>query len=344
MLDSRRRAASLVLAILGIGLVVALLPYASGLLAAPVLYILWVPLQRRLIRVIPAPVAAGVILVFNLLLIVLPGIWLFGLLVGQAQAAAQALLQSPLLARLDLVRFGPIAVGPALLQLGQNLLAWFGSNAFSFLGAAMRFALNLVFTLFGLYYLLVNPGDAWKALAPFIPFTPERTTLLRARFEAITYSTVIGTGLVAVIQGILVGLAFAVTGIPNSAFWGAVMVVLSVLPVVGSGLLLGPAALSMLLSGRYGAALFLVAWGLVVVGNVELILRPLIYRRYAHVHPMITLVGALVGVEFIGLVGLVLGPLAIQYFFELIRMFREEHAVGWLDPGTTPAGQPGVDI
>jgi predicted PurR-regulated permease PerM len=255
MLDSRRRAASLVLAIPGIGLVVALLPYASGLLAAPVLYILWVPLQRRLIRVIPAPVAAGVILVFNLLLIVLPGIWLFGLLVGQAQAAAQALLQSPLLARLDLVRFGPIAVGPAVLQLGQNLLAWFGSNAFSFLGAAMRFALNLVFTFFGLYYLLVNPGDAWKALAPFIPFTPERTTLLRARFEAITYSTVIGTGLVAIIQGILVGLAFAVTGIPNSAFWGAVMVVLSVLPVVGSGLLLGPAALSLLLSGvgiRYG--------------------------------------------------------------------------------------------
>jgi predicted PurR-regulated permease PerM len=344
MLDSRRRAASLVLAILGIGLVAALLPYASGLLAAPVLYILWVPLQRRLIRVIPAPVAAGVILVFNLLLIVLPGIWLFGLLVGQAQAAAQALLRSPLLARLDLVRFGPIAVGPAMLQLGQNLLAWFGSNAFSFLGAAMRFALNLVFTLFGLYYLLVNPGDAWKALTPFIPFTPERTALLRARFEAITYSTVIGTGLVAVIQGILVGLAFAVTGIPNSAFWGAVMVVLSVLPVVGSGLLLGPAALSMLLSGRYGAALFLVAWGLVVVGNVELILRPLIYRRYAHVHPMITLVGALVGVEFIGLVGLVLGPLAIQYFFELIRMFREEHAVGWLDAGPPPAGQPGVDI
>jgi len=49
-------------------------------------------------------------------------------------------------------------------------------------------------------------------------------------------------------------------------------------------------------------------------------------------------------VEFIGLVGLVLGPLAIQYFFELIRMFREEHAVGWLDPGPPPAGQPGVDI
>ena len=342
MLDSRRRAASLVLAILAIGLLVALLPYASGLLAAPVLYIVWAPLQRRLTRVIPAPAAAGVILVFNLLLIVLPGIWLFGLLVSQAQAAAQALIQSPLLARLDVVRFGPIAIGPAVLQMGQNLLTWIGTNAFSFLGAAMRFALNMVFTFFGLYYLLVSPGGAWRALGPYIPFTPDRTELLRARFEAITYSTVIGTGLVAVIQGILVGLAFAVMGIPNAAFWGAVMVVLSVLPVVGSGVLLGPAALSMLLAGRYGAALFFVAWGLVVVGNVEFILRPLIYRRYAHVHPMITLVGAVVGVELIGLIGLVLGPLAIQYFFELARMFREEHVVGWLDEA--PAGQPGVDM
>jgi predicted PurR-regulated permease PerM len=343
MLDSRHRAASLVLAILGIGLVVALLPYASGLLAAPVLYVLWAPLQHRLSRVIPAPAAAGVILVINLLLIVLPGIWLFGLLVGQAQSAAQALLQSPLLARLDVVRFGPITVRPAVIQLGQNLLAWIGSNAFSFLGAAMRFALNLVFTFFGLYYLLVKPGDAWRGLAPYLPFSPDRTTQLRARFEAITYSTVIGTGLVAVIQGSLVGLAFAVTGIANAAFWGAVMVVLSVLPVVGSGVLLGPAALSMLLAGRYGAALFLVVWGLAVVGNVELILRPLIYRRYAHVHPMITLVGAVMGVELIGLIGLVLGPLTIQYFFELIRMFREEHVVDWLGAPVPPAGQPGVD-
>ena len=76
MLDSRPRAAGLVMVVLGIGLLAALLPYASGLLAAPVLYILWVPLQRRLTRVVPAQAAAGVILVFNLLLIVLPGIWL----------------------------------------------------------------------------------------------------------------------------------------------------------------------------------------------------------------------------------------------------------------------------
>lgn len=343
MLDSRRRAAGLLLVLLGAALLFALLPYTSGLLGAPVLYILWAPVQARLIRRMSPRLAVSLILATTVLVILVPGIWLFMLLVGEAQAAAVALGQSPLIARLDQVKAGAIAIGPALVQIGQSTLAWVGSNAFAFIGTATRFVLNLVFMLFGLYYLLLNPHTAWQAIEPYVPFTRERSAMLRARFAAITYSTVVGTGLVAIIQGILVGLALAVTGIPNALFWGGVMVVLSILPVVGSGLLLGPAALSLLLDGRVGPALFLVAWGLLVVGNVEFFLRPLVYRRFAQVHPMVTLVGAVVGVEFFGLVGLVLGPLAIQYFFELIRMFREEHILGWWDAARA-GDQPGTDI
>jgi predicted PurR-regulated permease PerM len=80
-------------------------------------------------------------------------------------------------------------------------------------------------------------------------------------------------------------------------------------------------------------ALALVLWGFLAVGNVDNLLRPWVYRRFAHVHPMITLVGAVAGVEYFGLVGLVLGPLAIQYFFELVWMFREEHVKGWWEEG-----------
>jgi predicted PurR-regulated permease PerM len=135
----------------------------------------------------------------------------------------------------------------------------------------------------------------------------------------------VGTGLNAVVQGILVSLAFAVAGVPNAAFWGTVTAVLSVLPLVGSGLVWAPAAASLFLTDRTVAAIALVLWGFFVVANVDNFLRPMVYRRFAHMHPMATLVGAVIGVEYFGIVGLVLGPLAIQYFFELIAMYREEY-------------------
>ena len=323
--DISRRAAGALILVLGLALLFAMLPYLSGLLAAPVLAIIWRPLQDRLIRRMPPGPAAGIVLLLTFVLIVLPGVWLVTLLIGQAQNAVEALAQSPLLTRLDQVRFGNIRLGPALSQAGQSALAWIGGNALSIIGTAARRVLSLLFAFVGLYYLLVRPGDAWRAVAPLIPFSPERTEALRERFATVTWSTVVGTGLNAVVQGILVGSAFALAGVPNAAFWGAVTAVLSVLPLVGSGLVWGPAAASLLLSDHVAAGIAILLWGLLVVANVDNFLRPMVYRRFASMHPMATLVGAVIGVEYFGMVGLVLGPLAIQYFFELIAMYREEY-------------------
>jgi predicted PurR-regulated permease PerM len=98
--------------------------------------------------------------------------------------------------------------------------------------------------------------------------------------------------------------------------------------VVGSGLVFGPAALALALSGRWGWALAMALWGLLIVGNVDYVVRPMIFRRWANIHPLITLIGALAGVPFFGLLGLLIGPLALSYFFELIRMYREEYLEG----------------
>lgn len=323
--DISRRAAGGLILTLGLALVWALLPYLGGLLAAPVLAILWSPLHERLTRRIPPGASAGIVLVLTFILIVLPGGWLVTLLIGQAQNAVEAIGRSPLLARLDEVQIGDFRVGPAISQAGQSALAWIGGNALSLIGTATRRVLSLLFAFVGLYYLLVRPGEGWRTVTPLIPFSPERTQKLRDRFEAVTWSTVIGTGLNAVVQGILVSAAFALAGVPNAAFWGTVTAVLSVLPVVGSGLVWGPAALSLFLSGRPGVGLIIALWGFLVVANVDNFLRPMVYRRYASMHPMVTLVGAVIGVEYFGIVGLVLGPLAIQYFFELIAMYREEY-------------------
>jgi predicted PurR-regulated permease PerM len=72
-------------------------------------------------------------------------------------------------------------------------------------------------------------------------------------------------------------------------------------------------------------AIGLAIWGAVVVGNVDNVIRPVVFRRWAQIHPFITIIGAFAGIRYFGLLGLLIGPLAISYFFELIRMYKEEY-------------------
>jgi predicted PurR-regulated permease PerM len=125
-----------------------------------------------------------------------------------------------------------------------------------------------------------------------------------------------------------VGLAFWVTGLSNAVFWGVVTVIVAILPVVGSGLIWGPGAAALAIEGRYGWAIALAIWGVVVVGSVDNVIRPYVFRRWARIHPFITVIGAFAGINWFGLLGLLIGPLAISYFFELIRMYRDEYLEG----------------
>jgi predicted PurR-regulated permease PerM len=216
-------------------------------------------------------------------------------------------------------------VGAQIEAVGSRVVAWMGASALGLIGTATRLGIQLTIAFFGLYYLLLAPRSAWRGVRPFIPFSTKNAERLRERFRDVTVSTLIGTGLTAAVQGFLVGLAFWVVGIPNAIFWGVVTVVLAILPVVGSGLVWGPGAIALAIEGRYGAAIGLAIWGIIVVGNVDNIIRPMVFRRWAQIHPFITIIGAFAGINYFGLLGLLIGPLAISYFFELIRMYREEY-------------------
>lgn len=311
--------------LLGAGLAIALAPYASGLIGGAVLYVLFGPLNRLLARRTGPGVSAGVVTGLAALVILVPGVSIAGLLVSQAQQIASGVIKSPLLQKVGELQIAGYDVGPQLAGLGEQLIRWLGANAFGLIGTATRAVLNLTIALFGLYFLLIRPEQNWEAFRPYVPFSGENTERLRARFRDVTNSTLIGVLFIGVVQGSLLGAAFWVLGLSDAVFWGLVTAILSVLPVVGSGLIWGPAALALGLDGRWGAAVGLVAWGLVIVGSADNLIRPLVYRRWAKIHPVATLVGALAGIKYFGLLGILIGPLALSYFFELIRMYREEY-------------------
>jgi len=324
-LDSNHQRAALLIIVLGIALLVAMTPFATGLIGIPVLYVVFQPAYEWLARRVRPRLAAALVTVLALFLIVVPGVSFAGLIVSQAQQIASGVVASPLLERLAQIEIRGVEIGPQLASLGGRVVSWIGSSAFGLIGTATRLALNVTIALFGLYYLLLQPGATWQSVRPYIPFSGENAETLRQRFRNVTISTVIGTGLVAAIQGALVGIGFWVTGLSNAVFWGVVTMVFAILPVVGSALVWGPGAIALGLGGHWGWALALALWGLVVVGNVDYIVRPIVFRRWANIHPVVTLLGALAGVPYFGILGLLIGPLALSYFFELIRMYKEEY-------------------
>jgi predicted PurR-regulated permease PerM len=325
LIDSNHQRAAILVLLLGVALVIALTPYATGIIGIPVLYAIFAPAHDWLGMRMRPRLAATFVVVLALFLIVVPGVSFAGLIVSQAQEIAGSVVRNPVLGRLRELRVGGVDLGPRLADLGAQLVGWIGSSAFGLVGTATRLALNLTISLFGLFYLLLRPGETWEAVQPYIPFSSKNTEKLRQRFRDVTSATIIGTGLTAVIQGVMVGLGFWLTGLPNAMFWGVVTVVFAILPVVGSGLVWGPGALALILGGRTAPGLLLLLWGAAVVGNVDYVIRPRIFKRWANIHPLVTLLGALAGVPYFGILGLLIGPLALSYFFELTKMYGEEY-------------------
>ena len=324
-LHEKRDRAGLLIALLGVAILIAVAPFAVGLLGAAVLYVLCEPLYRRLARRLRPDPAASLTLVFAILVIALPVMWIVALVADQAPDMLRRAQDANVVAALDRLRIGRFDLGAELAKASGTFLRWLSQQAFDFVGGAARATLNLVISFFALYYMLVSASHSWAAFREFLPFSPESAEELRHRFYSVTHATVLGTALTASLQGSLIGLGFFLAGLPNPVFWGVVTGFASILPVLGSALVWLPGSVVLLLQRHYGSAVVLLVFGAVLASNIDNVIRPLVFRRVSNIHPMITLVGAFAGVKYFGLLGVLLGPLAIQYFFEFVRLYRQEY-------------------
>ncbi|HEX6036437.1 AI-2E family transporter, partial [Longimicrobium sp.] len=322
----RQRAAALVAA-LGIAIAIALTPFASGLLGIAVLYVICAPAHRRLSRHVPPRVSALLVLAVALLLVLLPLGVVVGIVVSEAPDTIAALQQNAILGRLETLRIGGLDVGAQMAQAGGTVVAWLSAQALAFFGSAARGTLSLVIAFFGLYYLLLYPGAVWYSVRDFLPFSDAAADHLRDRFHSVTEATLVGTLFTAIVQGTLIGLGFWLVGLPSAAFWGVITALVSVLPMLGSALVWVPGVAVLVVSERWGMALVLAAIGF-FAANVDNVIRLIVFKRVSDIHPMATLIGAFAGLKYFGLLGVLLGPLAIAYFFEMLKMYRMDYVVG----------------
>ena len=325
ILHDKQSRAGLLIILLGIAIAIALSPFAVGLLGATVLYVICAPIYHRLQRVMKPDPAAAVTLLVAVVGIAIPVTWVVALVADQLPDTIRSAQRSEIFGRLATLRLGRLEVGTEVAKASGTFFQWMSQQAFDFVGGAAKATLNLVISLFALYYMLLSSEHMWRIFRSVLPFSAETAEELRTRFYSVTHATLLGTALTALLQGTLIGIGFLVVGLPNPAFWGVVTGFASILPVLGSALVWLPGTIVLVLEQRYGAAVGLFLVGAVLASNIDNVIRPLVFRRVSNIHPMITLVGAFAGVRYFGLLGVLLGPLAIQYFFVLVRLYREEY-------------------
>jgi predicted PurR-regulated permease PerM len=174
-----------------------------------------------------------------------------------------------------------------------------GSALMGAVAAATRGTLNFVLQVFvllyALFYFLVDGPAILRRILHYIPLSSSEKEQLLERFVSVTRATLRGSLLIGIIQGGVAGLAFWVAGVPGPAFWGTVMVVLSIIPAVGAALIWIPAVIYLFLVGQGVAAVGLLIWCAVVVSTVDNFLRPLLIGRDARMSDLLILLSTLGG-------------------------------------------------
>ena len=155
-------------------------------------------------------------------------------------------------------------------------------------------------------------------------------------FVAIIKSAVLGSGLVAIVQGLLGGLAFGIVGLPG-VLWGIVMVFMSLVPVIGTALVWVPAGLVLLVEGQTGAGIFILVWGGVVISSVDNLIRMFVVKGPMRMHPLLIFFSVMGGIKLAGILGVVYGPLVLAMVQALLEIFRAEF-IGRTAPAATSDG------
>jgi len=219
------------------------------------------------------------------------------------------------------------AYDDVILQKAGELVGKMSNFLIDSVSAATLSTVNFLFLFFIFLYTMfffLKEGDLLlEKILYYLPLTDKDEQRMLDRFTSVTRATIKGTLLIGIIQGGLAGLAFWVVGIDSAIFWGTVMTVLSIIPVVGSSLIWFPAVIILVASGHFGKAIGLLIFCGLLVGSVDNILRPIFVGRDTKMHELLIFFGILGGISLFGIVGFIIGPIMAALFITVWDIYGE---------------------
>jgi predicted PurR-regulated permease PerM len=325
-------------------------PFYGAVLWATIIAIVFAPIHRRVMLALGQRrnLAALATLVIVVVVVIAPLTLVAGLLLEEAVAVYQRIRSGELnfgryfeqivqampgWAAGLLDRFGLTELRDVQARLSEGLMRssqFIATQAIAIGQNTFDFIVSLFIMLYLLFFLL-RDGDALSRLiVRAIPLRTEQQHALFVKFTVVVRATVKGNIVVAIIQGVLGGLIFSFLGIHASILWGTLMAVLSLLPAVGAGLVWLPVAVYFLAVGAIWQGVLLIAYGVLVIGLVDNVVRPILVGQDTKMPDYVVLISTLGGIATFGLNGFVIGPLIAAMFmaaWEISVASRSEIAV-----------------
>jgi predicted PurR-regulated permease PerM len=332
--------ALLIITVLTVVIVYAMLPYLNYFFGAFILYIIFVPLYHLLVRRTPInrQIASVLVIIISIFVVLVPLYFLLNTIIGEIQ---QLLLNQASI--ITSIQSGGQSLTVYLLKLDlpiedlqstlEQKLMDIGSQTFNYtskfiLGSIQSLseqAIGLFIMFFLLYYLFTEEESNFvRKIYAAVPFNAENTVTLVEEFRRIVRTTLISTGAIALLQGAILTITFLIFNIRGAFLWGALAAIFSFLPVLGVPLIWIPAAIIQLLLKDYTAGIAIIAVG-IFISVIDNFLRPIIQNRVGELHPLLSLLGIVIGVPLFGLIGIVIGPLLLSYFILTVKMFSKEY-------------------
>lgn len=306
---------------------------AWGLALAVVAY----PIHKAICRRIPnAALSAALSVATVAVVIIAPAAFVIHQLVRQAGDALrmardfletgawrEALEARPRLA--PLVGWVESIAAEDLVARGAEYLEAWGPALVS---GSVAIAVQLLITLLVLFYLFRDKRDIAADVRGFLPLSDREADILLSRIVDTIHATIFGSLTVAAVQGFMGGLMFWFLGLPAPIVWGAVMALLATIPVAGTFVVWGPAAVYLAATGAWGKAAVLVGWGAVAIGLIDNLLYPMLVGRRLRFHPLPVFFSIVGGLALFGAAGLVLGPIVLSVTAGLLDLLRRRTSGG----------------
>ena len=345
----RKSFAVLAMALVGYGLMRVLEPFWGALTWAAFFAFIAYPVQLRLSHRLHGreSLAAGIITALMPLLVLAPLAILGTVFAQQVRTLILKLQKGGL--QFDRSMFdnwesypviGPVAryVRELVPITAEQIQGWLGDAVQSILRPLAAASGNLVLgalasvvgfflMLFLLFFLLRDGERMFKRVIRLVPLSPARRDPLVQHLANVTRAVVYGTGLTAILQGLLVGIGFAFAGLPSPVVFGVLAAVMALLPAGGTAIVWVPAVAYLAFAQRWGAAIFLLIWG-VLVSVSDNFLRPMLISRSGPVSTLVVFVGVVGGVAAFGVIGIIVGPVFLTLVTALITYADEMLAIG----------------
>jgi len=319
-------------------------PFFVPVLLAAVFVTLFYPLYEKLLRAVGGrkSIASFLCCLVLLLGLILP---LFGVadLVAREAVGFYHAAQEKISALLQPGQPDPLASLrslPLVRELQLDRLNWrsslqeIASQAGPLVGAVLnatsrgtlQVVLVLFMTLFSMFYFFRDGKDLLRRLRFLIPLDREHKNAIATRFTAVARATVRGTLLIALIQGTLSGLTLWIFGVSSPFLWGMVVTLLAIVPMAGSWPVLLPAAFIQLATGHVWQGVGILAVSLVVIFNVDNLLRPRLVGQETGMHDLMVFFSTLGGLAMFGITGFIIGPMIAALFLSLLDIYSAEYA------------------